>query len=83
MIEEVTSKNIEEVLPLIKEYQLFYGVEQIDEKRNQTFFSQFTENHDNGILHLYRVAHKAIGFSTIIMASQVQVQVQGRRQWQY
>ncbi len=79
MIEEVTSKNIEEVLPLIKEYQLFYGVEQIDEKRNQTFFSQFTENHDNGILHLYRVAHKAIGFSTIYMASQVQ----GRRQWQY
>ncbi len=65
MIEEVTSQNIEDVLPLIKEYQIFYGVEKIDEKKNQEFFSQFTQNHENGILHLYKVAQKAIGFTTI------------------
>jgi len=65
MIEEVTTKNFEEVLPLIKEYQIFYGVENIDEKKNHDFFSQFIQNHENGILHLYKVAHKAIGFSTV------------------
>ncbi|MCK5829784.1 MAG: GNAT family N-acetyltransferase [Methylococcales bacterium] len=65
MIEKVTNQNFEEVLPLIKEYQIFYGVEQIDEKKNQAFFSQFIQNHENGILHLYKVAHKAIGFTTI------------------
>ncbi|MCF6255043.1 MAG: GNAT family N-acetyltransferase [Gammaproteobacteria bacterium] len=65
MIEEVTSQNFEEVLPLIKEYQIFYDVEKIDEKKNQEFFSQFTQSHENGILHLYKVANKAIGFTTI------------------
>jgi GNAT superfamily N-acetyltransferase len=65
MIEEVTSQNFAEVLPLIKEYQIFYGVELIDEKKNQEFFSQFTQSHENGILHLYKVANKAIGFTTI------------------
>ncbi len=65
MIEEVTSQNIEEVLPLIKEYQIFYGVEKINEEKNRKFFSQFIQNHENGILHLYKVAHKAVGFTTI------------------
>ena len=65
MIEEVTSQNFEEILPLIKEYQIFYGVEQIDEKKNKNFFSQFAQSHDNGILHLYKVANKVIGFTTI------------------
>lgn len=65
MIEDVTSQNIEEVLPLIKEYQIFYGVEQIDEEKNRKFFSQFIQNHENGILHIYKLAHKAIGFTTI------------------
>ncbi len=65
MIEKVTSKNIEDVLPLIKEYQIFYGVENINEEKNRAFFSQFTQNHENGILHLYKIAHKAIGFTTV------------------
>jgi len=65
MIEEVTSQNIEDVLPLIREYQIFYGVKDIDEEKNREFFSQFIQNHENGILHLYKVAHKAIGFTTI------------------
>jgi len=65
MIEEVTSQNIEDVLPLIKEYQIFYGVKDIDEEKNREFFFQFIQNHENGILHLYKVAHKAIGFTTI------------------
>ncbi|MEE9354045.1 MAG: GNAT family N-acetyltransferase [Methylococcaceae bacterium] len=65
MIEEVTDKNIEEILPLIKEYQIFYGVDELDDKKNMFFFSQFTKDHENGILHLYRIDQKAIGFTTI------------------
>lgn len=65
MIEEVTENNLDEVLPLIKEYQVFYGVENIDEERTRLFFSQFAKRNDNGILHLYRFKGKAIGFYTI------------------
>lgn len=35
MFEEVTDKNIEEILPLIKKYQIFYGAEQIDDKKHK------------------------------------------------
>jgi GNAT superfamily N-acetyltransferase len=65
VIEEVTVNNLDEVLPLIKEYQAFYGVEDIDEEQTRLFFSQFAKRSDNGILHLYRFKGKAIGFSTI------------------
>lgn len=43
IIEEVMSQNIEDVLSLIKEYQVFYGVEKIDGKKNQEFFSIHTK----------------------------------------
>ena len=65
MIEIVTTENLEEVLPLIKEYQVFYGVENIDEIKNKLYFLQFTKNHENGILHLYRLNKDVIGFTTI------------------
>ena len=65
MIEKVTSENLEEVLPLIKEYQIFYGVKSLNENKNKLFFSQFTKNNENGILHLYRLDKDAIGFTII------------------
>ena len=65
MIEKVTSENLEEVLPLIKEYQVFYGVKNINKNKNKLFFSQFTKNDGNGILHLYRLNEEVIGFATI------------------
>ena len=65
MIEEVTEDNINDVLPLIMEYQAFYGVETIDADKNRLFFSQFIKSHENGIIHLYRNNGKAIGFTTI------------------
>jgi len=64
MIEEVTLKNIDEVLLLIRKYQEFYGGTMINEQKNKKFFSQFI-NSDDGILHLYRLEDKAIGFTTI------------------
>lgn len=64
MIEEVTHKNINEVLLLIRRYQEYYGVAIINDEKNKMFFSQFIKS-DNGVLHLYRCEGKAIGFSTI------------------
>jgi ribosomal protein S18 acetylase RimI-like enzyme len=64
MIEEVTHENIDDVLPLIRKYQGFYGGAYINDEKNKTFFSQFIKS-DNGVLHLYRCEGKAIGFSTI------------------
>lgn len=64
MIEEVTYDNIDEVLPLIRKYQEFYGGEYIDDEKNRIFFSQFI-NSDQGVLHIYRCDDRAIGFSTI------------------
>ena len=65
MIEEVTESNFNEVLPLIIEYQTFYGVEEINKDNDKLFFSQFTNSHENGILHIFRANGKAIGFTTI------------------
>lgn len=63
MIEEVTHENLNEVLDLIKKYQEFYG-NTINDEKNRAFFSQFIDS-DDGVLHLYRIDGKAIGFSTI------------------
>ncbi len=65
MIEKVTLTNLDEVLPLIREYQGFYGVEDIDDEKNKAFFSQFALNQDQGVLHLYRVQQQVVGFSTV------------------
>jgi len=65
MIEELTDRNFEETLALIGEYQTFYGVENINHGKNRAFFSQFIENHDHGIIHLYSVDQKTVGFTTI------------------
>jgi len=65
MIEKVTDDNFDEVLPLIKEYQEFYKVENISEDKNRSYFYQFVNNNENGILHVLRKNGKAIGFTTI------------------
>ena len=64
MIEEVTHENIDEVLPLIRKYQEFYGGAVITDEQNKSFFSKFI-NSDSGVLHIYRLDGKAIGFSKI------------------
>lgn len=38
MIESITEKNLDEVLPLIREYQEFYKIVGIDDKKNKMFF---------------------------------------------
>ena len=65
MIEVVTSGNLEEVLPLIKKYQEFYEVAEIDKDKNRKYFSKFTDGSNDGILLLLRDSGKVVAFSTL------------------
>jgi len=65
MIEAITDKNLDEVLPLIRAYQCFYKVTDIDDARNKQFFSQFGEQSDKGCLFAYRKEGELIGFATV------------------
>lgn len=66
MIESVSESNLDDVLPLIRMYQKFYKIKDIDDKRNKAFFSQFNEQGDKGCLFLYRNnAGEAVAFATV------------------
>ena len=65
MIEPVSEKNIEEVLPLIREYQKFYKVTDISDIKNHKFFSQFGEGEPHGCQFMKRSDGAAVGFSTV------------------
>ena len=65
MIESITSGNLNEVLPLIRNYQAFYQIEDICDQRNKQFFSQFGEASDKGCLFAYRVNGELVAFATV------------------
>ena len=65
MVEKVTHQNFDEVLPLIKKYQEFYKVTDIDEEKNNKYFSKLIDSHNDGVLFIIRVNGNAIGFATI------------------
>lgn len=65
MIEKIVEENFDDILPLIKEYQEFYKVNNINEEKNRVYFHQFVKSNENGVLHLLRLDGKAIGFTTI------------------
>jgi hypothetical protein len=44
VIEAVSDKNLEEALPLVRQYQEFYNISDINDERNREFFSQFSES---------------------------------------
>ena len=65
MIEDININNINEVLPLIRNYQEFYKVENIDDEKNRIFFSQFGLDSDKGCLFGYKIDNKIVAFATI------------------
>ena len=66
VIEAVSNKNVEEVLPLIRKYQEFYQIQNIDDEVNRAFFSQFSKDSNEGCLFLYRDTNgKAVAFATV------------------
>lgn len=65
VIEEVSEKNLDEVLPLIRAYQEFYKVSEICDLKNREFFSQFGINNPSGCQFLYRHDLGVVGFATV------------------
>lgn len=46
----IEAEQLELLLPLIRAYQSFYEVEEIDEERNRAFFARFVAPSDDGML---------------------------------
>ena len=65
MIEPITVNDLTEALPLIRKYQEFYNVPDIDDNKNMVFFSQFGDSSDKGCLFGYRKDGKMVAFATV------------------
>ncbi len=65
MIERVSNNNLDEVLPLIEQYQAFYKAVPISASDNKQFFAQFGEDSTLGCQFLYRSQKTAVGFATV------------------
>lgn len=65
MIEAIDTGNIDEVLPLIRKYQAFYKVANIDDDKNKEFFSQFGYSSSKGCLFAYRFDGQFVAFATV------------------
>ena len=68
MIESVSTENLGDVLPLIRQYQSFYKVAEVAEvsdDKNRKFFSQFGTSSSLGCQFIYRQNSEAVGFATV------------------
>ncbi len=65
MIEPINANSLNEVIPLIRKYQEFYRVKNIDDNKNKAFFSQFGDSSNKGCLFDYRLNGKLVAFATV------------------
>lgn len=65
MIEPIDEKNLNETLPLIRKYQEFYKVTNINDEKNKEFFSQFGVSSNKGCVFGYRENKKLVAFATV------------------
>lgn len=65
MIETIAEHNIDEVLPLVRQYLEFYKVADISDERNKHFFSQFGPASEFGCQFAYRLDGRIVGFATV------------------
>jgi len=65
MIKPLTNNNLSDFLPLIRAYQEFYEVAEINEAKNRAFFAQFHEGSEKGCLFGFYVSDQLVGFSTV------------------
>ena len=64
-IETVSSETLHLVLPLIRQYQEFYKVNDINDENNRLFFSQFGANSSSGCQFMIRHEGVIAGFATV------------------
>lgn len=68
MIEVVNANNLDELLPLIRQYQAFYQVAEISDSKNRDFFAQFGEQNPSGCQFLDRQDSTVVGFATVFFS---------------
>jgi len=64
-ISPVEPAEFERLLPLIAAYQRFYEVEEIDERRNRSFFRRFLAPSDDGVLLGARANGELVGYACL------------------
>jgi GNAT superfamily N-acetyltransferase len=64
-IEPVSEAQLERLLPMIADYQRFYGVEVIDEARNRAFFTRFIAPSDDGMLIAAWHGDELVGYACL------------------
>jgi GNAT superfamily N-acetyltransferase len=64
-IAPVAPDRLDELLPLIADYQRFYRVEEIDEERNRAFFRRFLAPSEVGMLIGAHRGDEPLGFATL------------------
>ncbi len=64
-IQSVNVENIKLALPLIRHYQEFYKVKDINDKNNQAFFSQFGPDSAHGCQFIISHDGAIAGFATV------------------
>ena len=64
-IKAVNADNLSLVLPMIRQYQEFYKVDNINDENNRVFFSQFGPNSSSGCQFI--ISHEGViaGFATV------------------
>ncbi len=69
MIAAVGAEDFDTVLPLIADYQRFYGVSTPDEQRNRTFFARFLGDSDAGRILGARRGRRLVGYACLYFAA--------------
>ncbi len=65
MIELISKENLEELLPIIEQYQAFYQVSDRSVEKNRQFFAQFGEGKPSGCQFAFRYIDEFVGFATV------------------
>jgi GNAT superfamily N-acetyltransferase len=64
-IAPIVAEEFEELLPLIAAYQRFYEVDDVDEKRNRSFFRRFLAPSEDGLLLGARSEGRLVGYACL------------------
>jgi GNAT superfamily N-acetyltransferase len=64
-VEPIGEDQFEVLLPMIAAYQRFYGVEEIDEERNRSFFRRFLAPSEIGMLIGARQGGRLVGHACL------------------
>jgi len=65
MLLQLSTDNLHDLIPLVREYQAFYRVKNINDDKNRQHFFRFTRDTTRGIVYIAYQNKVPIGFCTI------------------